>query len=32
VNLRPLHFKTALLGYHDWPLLSSIHNGSIITA
>jgi hypothetical protein len=24
VNLRPLHFKVALLGYHDWPLLSDI--------
>ena len=22
VNLRPLHFQVALLGYHDWPLLS----------
>jgi hypothetical protein len=24
VNLRPLHFKVALLGYHDWPLLSEV--------
>lgn len=21
VNLRPIHFEIALLGYHDWPLL-----------
>jgi hypothetical protein len=24
VNLRPLHFKVTLLGYHDWPLLSEL--------
>lgn len=24
VNLRPLHFEVAVLGYHEWPLLSEL--------
>lgn len=32
VNLRPLHFKVSMFGYHDWPLLSDIQESAYAVA